>query len=343
LTKPHKNELKGDLPSAADIGALPERKELAAVAFERTRMPMVVTDARRPDHPIVLANNAFLHLTGYRGDEVLGRNCRFLQGMGTSKAAIAEIRSGLKSERDVSVELLNYRKDGSSFWNMLHLSPVHDEAGNLLYHFGSQIDQTKYRQVQALEASEHRLLMEVDHRAKNVLALVDSIVRLSRSDDAHHYAAAVQQRIQSLARTHAMLAERNWTGMSLEELIQRQLETVPRQQLTVAGPPIELDPLVVQPIGLVVNELAMNAAQHGSLSQPGGHVSIAWLQERSRGFSINWVETGGPPVQKPTGAGFGIVIADGIVRHQLLGAITMDWKPSGLIATLSLPGPQAFH
>lgn len=87
-------------------------------------------------------------------------------GASASPAAVAEIRSAIRTESDVSVELLNYRKDGSSFWNQLHISPVHDEAGKLLYHLGSQLDQTKYREVQALEASEHRLLMEVDHRAK---------------------------------------------------------------------------------------------------------------------------------------------------------------------------------
>jgi PAS domain S-box-containing protein len=88
-------KLEGDLPSASSEAAYRDRKELAAIAFERTRMPMVVTDARTPDLPIVLANKSFLELTGYSAEEVLGRNCRFLQGPATSPIAVAEIRAGM--------------------------------------------------------------------------------------------------------------------------------------------------------------------------------------------------------------------------------------------------------
>jgi PAS domain S-box-containing protein len=116
-------KLHGDLPSASAKAALADRKELAAIAFERTRMPMVVTDARKPDHPIVLANKSFLELTGFTAEEVIGRNCRFLQGPATSPIAVAEIRAGIADEREVSVESLNYKKGGEAFWNRLHLSP----------------------------------------------------------------------------------------------------------------------------------------------------------------------------------------------------------------------------
>jgi hypothetical protein len=102
-------------------------------------------------------------------------------------AAIAEIRAALADEREANVEILNSRRDGSTFWNQLRLSPVHGDDGKLLYYFGPQHDVTPLRKVQNLEPSEHRLLMEVDHRATratNILAIVDSIVRLSRVDDA---------------------------------------------------------------------------------------------------------------------------------------------------------------
>lgn len=302
---------------------------------------MVVTDARQPDYPIVLANDAFLHLTGYTADEVLGRNCRFLQGDGTSPAAVAEIRSGLKADREVSVELLNYRKDGTPFWNRLHLSPVHDDAGQLLYHFGSQIDETKYRQVQALEASEHRLLMEVDHRTKNVLALVDSIVRLSRADDPNRYAASIQHRVQSLARTHSLLAQNNWQAVRLDEVLRTQLEPFGLEQVSLQGPALEIHPEAVQPIGLVVHELASNAAQHGSLTSARGRVDVEWRQSADTGdLSIKWVELGGPLLLEPKQRGFGLVISEGIVKLQLLGEIGWQWLANGLVTTIRVPNPQ---
>lgn len=184
-----KSEINGDRPAAATPKGMIDHKELATFAFQRTRMPMVVSDARQPDYPIVLANDAFLELTGYLAEDLLGRNCRMLQGPDTSRTAVAEIRTIIAQERGGNVELLNYRKDGSVFWNQLHLSPIHDDEGRLAYYFASQIDATEFRKIQTLEEAEHRLLMEVDHRTKNVLAIVDSIVRLSRSDNAAVYSA----------------------------------------------------------------------------------------------------------------------------------------------------------
>ncbi len=343
MIKSDNDELHGDLPSAADVDALPDRKELAAITFERTRMPMVITDARRPDYPIVLANHAFLQLTGYRAEEVLGRNCRFLQGQGTSPAALAEIRSGIRAERDVSVELLNYRKDGSAFWNQLHLTPVHDGAGKLLYHFGSQIDQTKFRNVQALEASEHRLLMEVDHRAKNVLAIVDSVVRLSRTDDPDHYAASVQQRVQSLAATHGLLSAKKWEGVQLDELLTNQLHWISPERLTLEGPELIVHPLAVQPLGLAVHEVAINAVQHGALMSPQGQIRINWIKAaQDDGFTLRLEEVGGPPVTEPRGKGFGLVMSEGIVKFQLFGKLEREWLPTGLVTTIHVPDSGVF-
>lgn len=89
-----------------------DHKELATFAFQSTRMPLVISDVRQPDYPMVLANDAFLDLTGYSADELLGKNCRMLQGKDTSRTAVAEIRA---HEREGTVEILNYKKDGTPF------------------------------------------------------------------------------------------------------------------------------------------------------------------------------------------------------------------------------------
>ncbi|GJE45090.1 PAS domain-containing protein [Methylobacterium soli] len=115
-------------------------------ALERTSQPMVVTDPRLPDNPIVFANRAFLALTGYEAGEVLGQNCRIFQGPDTDPAAVARVRSAVAERREVKVQLLNYRKDGGTFWNELYLSPVFDERGSLINFFASQVDVTLARQ-----------------------------------------------------------------------------------------------------------------------------------------------------------------------------------------------------
>jgi PAS domain S-box-containing protein len=332
-----RSHLHGDRPAAVTVEAFHDRKELAATAFQRTRMPMVVTDATSKDYPIVLANQAFLNLTGYAANEVLGRNCRFLQGSGTSPAAVSEIRAAVREEREISVEILNYRKDGSSFWNQLHLSPIHDDEGRLIYHFGSQIDRTDYRKIQTLEASEHRLLLEVDHRANNVLALVDSIVRLTRSDDATLYAASVQRRVQSLARTHSLLAKRGWRDIALREMLQIQIEPYGAKRTLMEGPEVMLLPHAAQPLALFIHELAVNAACHGSLSREAGRLELRWDNGTPKnGLTFTWREAGGPPPAKTRQSGFGAVIAEATLR-QLHGSIERDWSDQGLTVVFAFP------
>ncbi len=133
MSETDKSIIHGDRPAAASKKGMADHKELATFAFQRTRMPIVVADACEPDYPIVLANEAFLDLTGYAAEELLGWNCRMLQGEATSRTAVAEIRAIIAQEREGTVEVLNYRKDGSTFWNQLHLSPIHDDAGQLAY------------------------------------------------------------------------------------------------------------------------------------------------------------------------------------------------------------------
>ncbi len=132
-----------------------DRTELSSdpftAAMRATRMPMFVTDPKQPDNPIVFVNNAFCALTGYERDEILDRDCHFLDGPGTSKTAIDEIREALAGHVPIKIELLNYKKSGEEFWNNLLISPVFDNDGELTYFFASLFDTTEHR------AAEYRL------------------------------------------------------------------------------------------------------------------------------------------------------------------------------------------
>lgn len=121
------------------------RGDVFAAAINMTRMPMIVTDPNQPNNPIVFANKAFHDLTGYGLDEIIGRNCRFLQGARTDRETVAELREAIATERGCSVEILNYKRDGTPFWNALFVGPVFDADGKLLYFFASQLDVTRRR------------------------------------------------------------------------------------------------------------------------------------------------------------------------------------------------------
>jgi PAS domain S-box-containing protein len=122
-----------------------DRGDVFAAAINMTRMPMIVTDPNQPNNPIVFANKAFLDLTGYALDEIIHRNCRFLQGARTDRETVAELREAIAEGRGCAVEILNYKRDGTPFWNSLFVGPVFDEHGKLIYFFASQLDVTRRR------------------------------------------------------------------------------------------------------------------------------------------------------------------------------------------------------
>ncbi len=140
-----------------------------AAAVRATRMPMIITDPRQPDNPVVFANGAFCRLTGYAREDILGRNCRFLQGPDTDRDAVARVRQAVAEARSIEIDLRNYRKDGSPFWNRLLLAPVRNAQGELTYFFASQVDVTLERErLAGLETRNAALAAEVEGRKREL-------------------------------------------------------------------------------------------------------------------------------------------------------------------------------
>ncbi|WP_421957973.1 hybrid sensor histidine kinase/response regulator [Pseudomonas ovata] len=159
-------------------------KNIFFAAVETTRMPMIVTDPNRPDNPIIFANQAFLKMTGYSDAEVLGHNCRFLQGPETDQQIIADIRQAIANRTDISTEVLNYRKDGSTFWNALFISPIFNDSGELIYFFASQLDISRRRDAEdALRQSQKmealgQLTGGIAHDFNNLLQVMGGYIDL---------------------------------------------------------------------------------------------------------------------------------------------------------------------
>lgn len=157
---------------------LDQRGTVFFAALQMTRMPMILTDPRQDDNPIVFANRAFLDLTGYEESEIAGRNCRFLQGPDTDRETVRALREAVGAQEAISTEILNYRRDGSPFWNAVFIAPVYDDDGTLIYFFASQLDVTRrrsseqaYRQAQKMEAIG-QLTAGLAHDFNNLLQVV---------------------------------------------------------------------------------------------------------------------------------------------------------------------------
>ncbi|WP_061932669.1 HWE histidine kinase domain-containing protein [Aureimonas sp. AU22] len=308
-----------------------------ASAVRTTRMPMIITDPLGDDNPIVFCNDAFLRLTGYERDEIIGRNCRFLQGPATNRDDVTRLREAVEARQSIQIDILNYRKDGSTFWNALLMSPVF-ENGELTYFFASQFDVTERKR-----AEEHRFLLnrELDHRVKNTLATVQSVV-LQTLRDAQVPASitsAVSGRIQALARSHDVLTAEAWASALLGDVVMGALEPLHSSvgdRLTVEGPDVRLKPRVATMLSLAVHELAENASRHGSLSNQTGTVGIRWRIEDDQ-LHFDWHEQGGPAVSQPSRTGYGIRIIERVLAAEFGGTATVDFAPDGLSFRLNAP------
>ena len=190
-------------------------------------------------------------------------------------------------------------------------------------------------------AEEDRLLLsrEVNHRAKNLLAVVQTVVRLTGAEDPAAFTTAVTARISALARAHTLLAEQDWRGADLRSIAERELAAFMGEPARVTLPESSL-PLVaaaVQPLTLVLHELATNAAKYGCLSGTSGSLVLDW-QIRDDELRICWTEAGGPaPPALPSRQGFGSRLVDMTVRQQLGGRIEREWQASGLLCRIVLP------
>jgi PAS domain S-box-containing protein len=314
-------------------------------AMAQTRMAVCLCDPHAPDAPIVFVNRAFRWLTGYDEQDIIGRNCRFLQGPGTDPEAVARIRTALANEDVVVVELLNYRKDGTAFWNALHLGPIYDAQGRLIYYFGSQWDVSDVRAARADERHARELARELSHRMKNMFAVIGGIVNFTgRSRGIETEAREINDRIQALGRAYeTTLDEASSGSIEVGQAIRSVLSPYDPdgQRIRFEGNGLRSDFSAVSVLGLSLHELAVNAAKHGALSSDGGQVTVAWQKNGSSEaptIVIDWIEQGGPSVVPPdTNAAAPVGGIVDRMLHMARGNIMRDWHPDGLRARLRVP------
>jgi len=187
------------------------------------------------------------------------------------------------------------------------------------------------------EEARNLLAREVDHRAKNALAVAQALVSLTKADSVEQFADAIRGRIASLARAHSLLSQSQWRGAPLDQLIRDELRPYAKEsQLTIRGPAISCSAAAVQSMSLLIHELATNALKHGALGSETGHVTIGW-KLGPKLLSISWREKGGPKVSKPRQEGFGTKLLKQVTGRQLDAKLAFDWNPTGLRVNIEMP------
>jgi PAS domain S-box-containing protein len=234
------------------------------------------------------------------------------------------------------IEFRIYRPDGGVAWCLGTVAASTDAANRITRISGVTIDITDRK-----EAEERQLLLarEVDHRAKNALAVVHAIVSLTRADNIAQFVAAVEGRVQALARAHSLLSESRWQGANISDIIEEELAPyrAPHfDRVRISGTSLSLDPSTAQALALALHELATNAAKYGALSQPSGRLQVSWSHANGR-FQLQWIERGGPALGRVEPGGFGLRVIKASVEGQLDGKVEFDWRQDGLRCALSVP------
>jgi PAS domain S-box-containing protein len=247
------------------------------------------------------------------------------------RKAIAEFSKGARS---YEAEFRVNRPDGDVRWCVGTAAATIDRNGRVVRVSGVTVDITERKRA---EERQTLLTREVDHRAKNALALAQSIVRLTRADNVKTYVDAVEGRINALARVHTILSLSSWQGAEIGKLIDEELAPYSRGgQILLSGLEVQLQPATAQTLALALHELVTNSAKYGALSVLSGQLSITWDVEEDM-LALIWEETGGPLVQTPTSHGFGTRSLLASVESQLGGQALFDWRAEGLICRLLVP------
>jgi PAS domain S-box-containing protein len=223
-------------------------------------------------------------------------------------------------------------------WDVL-AAPVRDSEGRI-----SKLVATIRDITEAKETEEQiKILMhEVNHRAKNLFAVVQAVTRqMGSTEEGKEFAQRLGERLAALAKSYDLLVRNEWRGVSASELVQSQLahfKDLIGARVFLEGPPAQLTPSAAQTIGMALHELATNAGKYGALSNGEGIVRVSWAVAQSAGqsyFRIRWSEEGGPPMVRPQRRGFGRTVLVKLAGHALGAKVILDFPPSGLVWMLS--------
>jgi len=237
------------------------------------------------------------------------------------------------------------RRNGEIRWVEAHRLAYFEGAGpeRRAVSFGGTVQDITERKER--EEKEHLLMREVNHRAKNMLSVVDSIAHQTATRSPEDFIERFSERIQALSANQDLLVRNEWNGVEIADLARAQLAhfaDLIGSRIVVRGPRLRLKAASAQAIGLALHELATNAGKYGALSADAGRVEVRWATDGDT-LAMSWTERGGPPVSAPKRRGFGTIVMEAMAERSVDGKVDLDYTPSGLTWRLTCPAANALE
>jgi PAS domain S-box-containing protein len=295
--------------------------------------------AKGCDHRFIYANRATLDALGLESLDARPPDDAELFAEPEEYAAIRRIDEQVLATRETAIaEEIFTDANGARRIFRSTKAPLYDHDGQLTGLASVSVDITDLKRS---EARERMLVREVEHRSRNLLAVVQGILALTRAETVEDYRANVQRRINALARTNSAIVAGTWEVTSLHAILGDELAPYDDGRVAIEGEDVSLDRAAAQSLTLIVHELATNAAKYGSLSVADGRLDIGWTVEATDGgkrlLRIDWRESGGPPVVAPARGGFGTRVVSAFSAERSGGGVDFDWRAEGLWVRLRLP------
>jgi PAS domain S-box-containing protein len=319
-----------------DQQALQASKDRLQVAFDLAQLGCWQYDPRRR---VITGDARFKEIFDVSTDEMPVEEIKNLVHPDDAERFLAEREAAIdpahpsRSPHEYRVQ----RRDGAVHWVEVRWLAYFDghrrEQGTVV---GTVHDITERKE---REQRERLLMSEINHRAKNMLSVVDAIAHQTATRTPEDFIERFSERIQALAANQDLLIRNAWHGVEAEDLVRAQLAPFADligSRIVVRGPPLRLNAASAQAIGLALHELATNAGKYGALSKNTGRLDVGWGTEGDT-FTMSWTERDGPPVSQPQRRGFGTIVMQEMAQRSVDGGVELDYGPSGVTWRLSCP------
>lgn len=319
--------------SGAALRDSDERARWLAAIVESSDDSIVGTDLERR---VTTWNRGAERLFGYTAQEAVGMPISAIVPDERHAEELAIFERFRGGERVEPFDTIRRHKDGGLIDVSLSVSPIRDLNDQIV---GAC---SVTREITERKRSEQRIAMlarEAEHRTKNVLQAVQTLVHLSQAETPEQLKRVIEGRIHALANAHGLLAETRWVGADLAKLARQELAPYLESDdphARIDGPFIPVGPTVAQAIAMMLHELTTNAVKYGALSEIDGRVEIKWDRLASDRLLLTWTETGGPAVTRPTHRGFGTHVMETLIKLDLDGGLRFDWRAEGLVCEIVL-------